>query len=173
MQKHLIQTVSERGNPFTYEELIVYTDMFAEKLKFGECCAIYCKSELAAAIALLGCFAAGITCVPLSPYYDPAYITSVIDLINPTSMVTDVGGKYRIYDISDSKYEADDIQPALIICTPDADGVVNKYTLNEKDIITNISSAFDYMSIARPLYQVNLFLKALVNGERIDFYSGA
>ena len=58
------QIVGEDGIDMTYEELVVFAESFAEKLSGEDCCAIYCQNEMAAAMALLSCFAAGVTAVP-------------------------------------------------------------------------------------------------------------
>lgn len=172
MQNHLTQTVSERNSSLCYEELIIYTEAFAKKLDGEECCAIYCKSELAAVIILLGCFAAGITAVPLSPRYDTVYIKRVIDFTHPTCTITDTDGKFSICHISGSEYEANDNAPSLVICTDTAEGGMKKVILSEESIIANIHNKSDYTRSTRPLYQVTELLRAITNGEKIDFYSG-
>ena len=69
MLQHAHQIVSEKDAKMTYEELVIFAESLAEKLKNERCCAIYCKSELSCAMALLGCFAANVTAVPLSHRY--------------------------------------------------------------------------------------------------------
>lgn len=57
--------MQEEDANITYEEAVIFAESFGKKLR-TPCCAILCQSELAAALALLSCFAAGVTAVPLS-----------------------------------------------------------------------------------------------------------
>ncbi len=50
----------------TYEELVIHSHIFARKISTQKCCAIMCNSEMAQAMAILSCLAAGVTAVPLS-----------------------------------------------------------------------------------------------------------
>ena len=84
MRKHPNRIVGEGDSAITYDELIVYAQAFAKKLDGQKCCAIYCKSELAAAMALLGCLAAGVTAVPLSNRYGEVHCRKILDFISPT-----------------------------------------------------------------------------------------
>ena len=69
MQNNLGQVVCENHAEMTYEELIVFAEEYAKKLKGIKCCAILCNCEMAASVALLSCFAAGVTALPLSQRY--------------------------------------------------------------------------------------------------------
>lgn len=69
MCKNAGQRVSEGAAQMTFEELIIFAESFSKNLKDMKCCAILCHSEMAAAMALLACFAAGVTAVPLSYRY--------------------------------------------------------------------------------------------------------
>ena len=53
MMKPPSQIVCEGDAKMTYEELVIFSEMFAEKLKGEKCCAILCNSEMAAAMGLL------------------------------------------------------------------------------------------------------------------------
>ena len=123
-------------------------------------------------MSLLGCFAADITVVPLSPRYDAVYSKRVIDFTHPTCTITDTDGKFSVCHIYGAEYEANDNAPALILCTDTAEGVMQKVVLSEETVIANIHNKSNYVPMARPLYQVTALLIAITNGEKIDFYSG-
>ena len=55
MQNNLGQVVCENHAEMTYEELIVFAEEYAKKLKGIKCCAILCNCEMAASVALLSC----------------------------------------------------------------------------------------------------------------------
>ena len=185
MRKHPYKTVGEGDSTLTYEELIIYSEAFAKKLYGQKCCAIYCKSELAAAMALLGCFAAGVTAVPLSPRYGEAHCKKILDFVSPTCIITDTGGEFGICDISDSEYEEPDVYPALIMCTSGTTGTPKGVMLSEENIMTNVYGISEYFMldssdtilIARPLYHCAVltgeFLCGLIKGANIKFYSEA
>ena len=63
------QIVCEEEAEMTFEEMVIFAEQFAQKLKGIKCCAIICQSEMAASVALLSCFAAEVTAVPLSKRY--------------------------------------------------------------------------------------------------------
>ena len=69
MQKNLQQEVCEGNTSMTFEEMIVFAEEFSKELKGFRCCAILCRSEMAASMALLSCFAAGVAALPLSQRY--------------------------------------------------------------------------------------------------------
>ena len=63
------QTVCEGKANMTYAALAGCAEALAVRLTPFRCCAILCGSELLAVVSLLGCFAAGVTAVPLSARY--------------------------------------------------------------------------------------------------------
>ncbi len=70
MEAHPRQTVEEGARRLTYAEMIGLAEKQAEELRGKQCCALFCHSELNAAIALLACFAAGVTALPLPARHD-------------------------------------------------------------------------------------------------------
>ncbi len=172
MQNHLMQSVGERGNYLTYEELIVYTEIFAKKLKISGCCAIYCRSELASVIALLGCFAAKATALPLSPCRDTKQSLQAVDLIRPACLVTDIDGLLGIYDIINHQNDAMNVLPESAICITDNVTAAESIQFDEQSIIASITYMPEHMKNSRTLCQVIQLLRSFINGERIDFFSG-
>lgn len=67
MQNNLGQVVCENHAEMTYEELIVFAEEYAKKLKGIKCCAILCNCEMAASVALFKLFAAGVTGAAVVP----------------------------------------------------------------------------------------------------------
>ena len=184
MQANMAQTVCEDSAEMTYEELIVFAEDFAKKLRGIRCCAILCRSEMAAAIALLSCFAAEVTALPLSHRYGELHCNKILDAIGPDAVITDCGGGFQVTKISDYTYVDPEIHPALIMCTSGTTGVPKGAMLTETNIITNLFdiaayfaiSSSDAILIARPLYHCAVltgeFLTALIKGAKIRFYSG-
>lgn len=75
------QIISEGRAEMTYEEAAIYAELFSKKLYGLKSCAILCGSEMAGAIALLSCFVAGVTAVPLSVRYGKAHSDKILDEI--------------------------------------------------------------------------------------------
>lgn len=185
MLENFKQTIGEGGARLTYEEVVIYAEMFAKKMAGVKCCAIFCSSEMAAAIALLACFAAGVTAVPLSARYGELHCQKILDAISPDAIITDEDGKYHVRLIADSQYEVPRIHPALIMCTSGTTGRPKGAMLSEENILTNVRDIASYFAIgredailiARPLYHCAVltgeFLTALIKGVKIQFYSGA
>ena len=184
LHRSMSQTIEEDGAKMTYEELLIFAESFSENIKYEKCCAIYCKSEMATAMALLGCFAAGVTAVPLSWRYGDVHCKKILDLISPTCIITDFKGGLRAYRIIDSKYDCPPTNPALIMCTSGTTGVPKGAMLSEKNIITNVEDIVSYFNIdktdtiliSRPMYHCAVltgeFLTSIVKGTKIVFSSG-
>ena len=184
MQKNLQQEVCEGNTSMTFEEMIVFAEEFSKELKGFRCCAILCRSEMAASMALLSCFAAGVAALPLSQRYGELHCNKILDAIGVDAVITDQDGDFRIVYIKDSTYVEPDVHPALIMCTSGTTGVPKGAILTETNVMTNVSDIAEYFNIdssdalliSRPLYHCAVltgeFLTALVKGTKIRFYSG-
>ncbi len=183
MQINLGQKVCEENSEMTYEELLIFAESFSRRLEGIKCCAVLCHSEMAAGMALLSCFAAGVTAVPLSKRYGKAHCNKILAAISPNAIITDSGGSLQIISVSDSSYRENGVHPALIMCTSGTTGTPKGAMLTEENIISNVSAiteyfdinSKDYILIPRPLYHCAVltgeFLTALVKGTKIRFYS--
>lgn len=183
MLKYPYQTVCENEAEISYENLVIWAELFARKLRGLKCCAILCNSETAAAMALLGCFAAEVTTVPLSVRYGELHCNKILDTVSPDAVITDQDSGIKIRYITDSRYIVPKEHPALIMCTSGTTGKPKGAMLSESNIIANVGDISDYFNInesdtiliSRPLYHCAVltgeFLTALVKGSKIRFYS--
>ena len=185
MQNNLGQKICEADAAMSYEEMIIFAEEFAKKLNGIKCCAVLCQSQMAAGMALLSTFAAGVTALPLSQRYGEQHCCKILDAISPDAVITDSGGRFQIIRIEDSAYIQSDIRSALIMCTSGTTGSPKGAVLTQTNLLTNISDIALYFDmdpsdtilITRPLYHCSVltgeFLTALVKGVKIRFYSGA
>lgn len=179
------QTICEKGAKLSFEELIVWAERFSKELEGIRCCAILCKSQMATAMALLGCFAAGVTALPLSLRYGEKHCQKILETISPDALITDENGEFQICTIFDSDYKTPKVHPALIMCTSGTTGTPKGIMLSEKNIIANVSDIADYFKIgtsdsiliSRPLFHCAVltgeFLCSLIKGTKITFFSDA
>ncbi len=177
------QKVQEDQAELTFEEITIWAELFAKKLKGIQCCAILCQSEMASSMALLACIAAGVTALPLSMRYGELHCNKILDAIRPDGVITDEDGIFHIRTLSDSTYVEPSHHPALIMCTSGTTGTPKGAMLSEDNIMTNVSDIAVYFDIdttdtiliSRPLYHCAVltgeFLTALVKGVKIRFYS--
>ena len=177
------QRIGENGVTLTYRDMLAEAERFAKRLSGEKSCAIYCRSEMAASLALLGCFAAGVTAVPLSVRYGEVHCRKIIDSISPTCVVTDSRGSLQIHRQPAARYRPPEEPPVLIMCTSGTTGKPKGAMLSDRNVLTNLRDIGDYFAmdekdtilIARPLYHCAVltgeFLTALTKGAQIRFYS--
>ena len=108
------QVVCENDAQMTYGELVIWAELFARKLEGIHCCAICCSSEMAASMALLGCFAADVTAVPLSVRYGEKHCSKILCTISPDAAIMDFDSEFQIYEVSDSQYIQPENPPAPV-----------------------------------------------------------
>ncbi len=182
--RHHNRLVCEENVQLSFEDLIVYAEVLAKRLHGIRCCAILCHSEMAAAMALLGCFASHVTALPLSMRYGALHCNKILDLIKPDAVLTDENGELEIVRLCDSSYTPPKAHAALIMCTSGTTGTPKGIMLSEKNVLTNLRDIAEYFAIeqrdtiliSRPLYHCAVltgeFLVALVNGASIRFSCG-
>lgn len=185
MDKHKEQVICEEENVITFEKAKELVEEFAKKLVGIKCCAILCDSEMATGLALLSCFAAGVTALPLSKRYGTMHCQKIIDAIDPDAVITDTDNELNVHSRENASFKLPEKHPALIMCTSGTTGTPKGAMLTEENVLTNVEDIARYFQmdvsdtilIARPLYHCAVltgeFLTALVKGVRIRFYSGS
>lgn len=183
MLRHSSQTVSENNATMSYEELVIYAEILAKRLSGQTCCAIYCSTQMATAISLLGCFAAGVTAVPLSFRYGEKHCQKILRHVTPSCIITDTEEGLGIIEITDSDFVVPDPKPVLIMYTSGTSGTPKGAMLKDSGVLTNVCdiakyyclSPQDTILISRPLYHgavlTGEFLLSLIQGARIVFSS--
>lgn len=185
MENNLQQSVCEEDISMTFGEIICSAEDFSQKLKGVKCCALLCQSEMLAGVALLSCFAAAVTALPLSKRYGELHCKKILEEISPDAIITDQNGVLGISYMKVARYVEPAQHPALIMCTSGTTGIPKGAMLTETNILTNVSDIAAYFKtgptdtilISRPLYHCAVltgeFLTALVKGTKIRFYSGS
>ena len=183
MMEHPDQLVCEGEASMTYEELCIYAEHRAQNLN-SPCYAILCNSEMATAMALLSCIAAGKTAIPLPMRYGGEYYEKLLKRAQPSVLITDIGGFATEYPFSsDACPNCFEDEPAVILFTSGSTGTPKGVMLSESNLIANIRSIGSYFPIgnhdtiliARPLYHSSVltgeFLLSLCKGAKIVFSS--
>lgn len=107
------QKVCEGKTENTYGGLLAFAESCAGLIVKYKCVAVMCDSELMAAKAILTCFAAGVTALPLPTRYGSVYCERILSFVKPDAMITDRGGMPEIVPLK-AGYEVTDADPALI-----------------------------------------------------------
>lgn len=183
MMEHPSQVVCENGAAMTYEELCIYAENHGRTL---DCpyYAILCHSEMATAMSLLSCIAAGKTAIPLPMRYGTEYYSKLLQAADPPELITDQFCRLGAYPYSKEAVKpAIEGDPAVILFTSGSTGTPKGVMLSEINLISNISSIGTYFPIgkddtiliSRPLYHSSVltgeFLFALCSGAKIVFSS--
>ncbi len=111
------------------------------------CCAILCGSERLAAVSLLGCFAAGVTAVPLSARYGETHCRRVLGALRPDAVITDEGGELRVQPFPDAGYRIPERHPAVILYTSGTTGVPKGVMLGEDGLLANVTDIAAYLAV--------------------------
>ncbi len=183
MLEHPDQLVCEDGVSMTYEELCVYAEEHGKTLR-APYYAILCSSEMATAMALLSCIAAGKIAVPLPTRYGAEYYRKLLKAAQPCSLITDFFGYLGEYPVS-SNFDGSLLKhdPAVILFTSGSTGTPKGVMLSGENLLSNIKDIGSYFPIgkqdtiliARPLYHSSVltgeFLLSLCSGAKIVFSS--
>ena len=183
MLGHPTQTVNENGASMTFEELCIFAENYAEKLT-ADYYGILCSSELATAMALLSCIAAGKPTVIMPVRYGRATYERIWDRADPPCVITDTGGGLSIIPVSSSERpEAPNTNTAVILYTSGSTGAPKGIMLSRDNLICNIKDICSYFPItsndtiliSRTLYHSSVltgeFFVSLCAGAKIVFTS--
>lgn len=184
MLLHSDQIIEEKENKLTYREMIVKAEQLAQNLASGRY-AIRCSSELHTGLAILACFAAGVTAIPLSSRYGNQHCERILKLTAPHYTITDSIGNLSVQRCEMVDITAPDANCALIMCTSGTTGTPKGAMITEKNLWANLSDIDRYFDlrcsdtilITRPLYHCAVltgeFLISLFRGVHIRFYTEA
>lgn len=184
MLRHSESTISEDCAVMTYEELVIWSENYAKRLIGKECVAIICDSEMAAAMAMLACFAADVTAVPISKRYGENHYMRILKKLNPEWIITDGYEELKVIKNCDGDYKIPKKKPALIMFTSGTTGEPKGAMIHEDNLIGNIKDIAMYFGIdkndriliSRPIYHCAVltgeYLISLFKGVNIRFYSG-
>lgn len=176
-------TISENNATMTFEDVIIWAENYAKKLEGKDCIAIMCNSEMAAAMALLACFAGGVTAVPISMRYGESHYRKILEKLKPYWLITDIYGELMLINVEDGEYCNTGVSPAMIMFTSGTTGVPKGAMISEESLLGNIrdiSSYFcitrdDTILITRPIYHCAVatgeYIVSLVKGVSIRFCS--
>lgn len=183
MMSHPNQIVSENDAVMTYEELCIFVEMYAQKLKNGYY-GILCQSEMATAMYLLACIAAEKTVIPFPVRYGKEICTKIWKRATPPYIITDYHSELEpIPCFQSGNLAYRDASAAVILFTSGSTGKPKGIMLSERNLLSNIQDITSYFPIgeqdtiliSRSLYHSSVltgeFLVSLCAGAKIVFSS--
>ena len=91
------QAFCKDATTMTFEETVMWAEIFAKKLHGVTTCAILCSSEIDTAMAILACLAAEVTAIPLSMRYEESSCHSILDTVSPDAIIMDTAQTITVY----------------------------------------------------------------------------
>jgi acyl-CoA synthetase (AMP-forming)/AMP-acid ligase II len=194
-------TLSNKESKYEYIQFMKMAVDHGERLKSKlpkkAKCALYCRSEMNAALALLSCWYADLIPVPLSIHYGERHCAAILELIEPDCIIIDsshgISCDFNYNIIAEEftgslpviEYEKELRDVAIIMCTSGTTGLPKGTMITAKGLIENSLRIVDYFGlsssdvilIARPLYHCAVltgeFLVSLYCGLNIVFYDNS
>ena len=184
MLKHPNKKIGIGNINLSYEEMCVFAEYFGAKLT-DDYYGIVCTTELASAMAILSCIAAGKTAIPIPTKYGVETYRKILNQADPPSIISDVDGELKVLPFSNilNSHGNDYKKSAVILFTSGSTGTPKGVMLSAENLISNIKSISSYFPIcendtiliSRPLCHAAVltgeFLLALTKGANITFYS--
>ncbi len=184
MLRYPDHTVKEGNASMTYEELVIFAETCAERFPKVPYMGIFCESEMASAIGILACFAAGIPVIPLPRRYGKDACLKIIERAKIPFLFTDNGSSFRLVKFPSGEAKKVPDEVATILFTSGSTGTPKGAMLTDDNLLANIESICDYFPIcdrdkvliARTLYHSSALtcdlLVSLWKGADIVFASG-
>lgn len=185
MRAHPKQVVCENQASMTYEELCIFAESYAGKLD-AEYYGVYCNSEMAAAMMVLACIAAGKPVIPFPVRYGREICVKIWERATPPYMITDFDEYLNPTPIPTGKRPKSlPSSTSVVLFTSGSTGTPKGIMLTEKNLLANIKDICSYFPIgtedtiliSRPLYHSSVltgeFLVSLCAGAKIVFSSEA
>jgi len=184
MNEYPNQIISDENTRLTYKDALSKANAFSKEIRVKKI-GLLCRSELNTGLALLACFKAGVTAVPLSSRYGDTHVGRIVQHIGLSHIITDESGQLSVKQIAEPKPEPEDLSDVVIImCTSGTTGAPKGAMITDENLITNLQDIERYFDIdktdtvliARPLYHCAVltgeFLISLCRGLNIRFYNG-
>lgn len=185
----------------SFQEISLIVDsigrQLAEKLRKGSKCLILCDEQENVAIAILGCWMAGMIPIPLYKNHGSQFYSKISAFVEPDVLICDtpttleqplcvfnILTKTFSGELSTTPIEDELSDVVLILCTSGTTGHPKAVMLQASAILSNVLDIADYMVldqtdvvlIARPLMHSAVitgeFLAALYSGCNIRFLDG-
>lgn len=185
-------TLSDKDKTYSYLQFVNLAEKNCKRLKAElpphSKCAVICASGLNTALAILSCWYANLTPIPMSKHYGERHCSAILELTEPDCIITDnsfdklnsliyridIGEFIGCTSLIETESELQGV--ALIMCTSGTTGKPKGAMITESGLKENVLAIADYFGItsedtiliARPLYHC-----AVLTGEfLISLYLG-
>ena len=117
LKKYISNLVLTDNDEMAFCDMLEWAENLAQRLHGTKSCLIACRSKILQNVAMLACFMANVTAMPIYCRQNFNSCKKLIELLKPDAIISEEKNNFYIYTIPKTKSRKMDDISALIICT--------------------------------------------------------
>ncbi len=117
LKKYISNLILTDNDEMAFCDMLEWAEILAQRLHGTKSCLIACRSKILQNVAMLACFIANVTAIPISCRQSLNSCKKLIEIFAPDAIISEDKNDFYIYTIPKTKSRKTDDNSALIICT--------------------------------------------------------